>query len=69
MNIVYAAKLGFVTRNTNVGTQKIHGSALVTYGIVIASFSLQDKLGRVQFFEECLSLSSPMQKYGLQRRS
>ena len=30
MTLTYAAKLGPVTRNTNVGSQKIDGSALVT---------------------------------------
>ena len=51
--------------------------------MVIAGFSLQDKLGRVRFFEETFLLAdtrkevvlgmpsstSPMQIYGLQRRS
>lgn len=35
MSIFYAAKLSFVTRNTNVDTQKIDGSALVTCGMAI----------------------------------
>lgn len=49
MNLTYAAKLGSISQKTHVGVQKIDGSrlALVTYGIVIAGFSFQDKLGRV----------------------
>ena len=43
---------------------KIGGSALVTYRMVVAGFSLQDKLERVRFFTECLSSPSPMQTYG-----
>ncbi len=51
------AKLGLVTRKTYVGAQKIDGSALVTYGMVIAGFSLQDKLGTARFFEETFLLA------------
>lgn len=49
MTLTYAAKLGPLSQKTHVGVQKIDGSrsALVTYGIVIAGFSIQDKLGRV----------------------
>ncbi len=36
MTPTYSAKVGIVTRKTNVGAQKINGSALVTYGMVIA---------------------------------
>ncbi len=57
MTPAYTAKLGLVTQKTNVGTQKIDRSALVTYGIVIASFSLQETLGKVRFFEETFILS------------
>lgn len=38
MTLTHAAKLGLVSRNTNVGTQKIDGSALGTYGMVIIGF-------------------------------
>ncbi len=51
MTLAYAVKLGLAIRKTNVGAQKIDGSILVTYEMVIAGFSLQDKLGKVQFFE------------------
>lgn len=43
---------------------KIDGSALVTHGMFIARFSLQDKEGRERPF-----LTSRMQTYGLQRKS
>ena len=52
MNPAYAKKLGLRVRQTNVGAQKIDGSHLETFGMVIASFSLQDKLGKVRFFQE-----------------
>ena len=52
MNPAYAKKLGFRVRRTDVGAQKIDGSHLDTFGIVIASFSLQDKLGKIRFFQK-----------------
>ena len=50
MTLAYAAHLGLQVRVTNVGAQKIDGSSLVTYGIVIASFQVVDKLGLSWFF-------------------
>ena len=52
MSSAYAKKLGLRIRPTNVGAQKIDRSHLDTFGIVIAGFSLQDKLGKVRFFQE-----------------
>ncbi len=53
----FAAKLGLIPRPTNVGAQIIDGSTLVTYGMALAGFSLQDSLGRVRFFEETFLLA------------
>ena len=47
---VYATKLGLCTRKINVGVQKIDKSHLDTFGIIIADFSVKDKLGRIRFF-------------------
>ena len=52
MSPAYAKKLGFKTWKTNVGAQKIDGSALETFGIVIADFQVDDKGGRPRFFQE-----------------
>ena len=52
MNPAYAEKLGLRMRKTNVGTQKIDGSSLDTFGMVITSFQVQDKLRRARFFQE-----------------
>ena len=52
MTPAYAKKLGLRVRKTNVGAQKIDGSVLETYGMVIAGFQVQDKLGRARFFQE-----------------
>ena len=46
----YTAYLGLKMRLTNVGVQKIDGSLLATYGMVIATFQVVDKLGRSRFF-------------------
>ena len=52
MSPAYAKKLGLKTRKTNVGAQKIDGSALETFGMVIAGFHIEDKGGRPRFFQE-----------------
>ena len=52
MSSAYAKRLGLKTRKTNVGAQKIDGSALETFGMVIADFQVEDKSGRPRFFQE-----------------
>ena len=51
MTPAHAAHLGLKVRVTDVGAQKIDGSSLATYGMVIAAFQIVDKLGRSQFFQ------------------
>ena len=43
----YAKKLGLRVRKSDVGAQKIDGSTLETYGMVIAGFQVQDNLERL----------------------
>ena len=62
MTSAFAAKLGFSTRPTGVGAQKIDGSPLATYGIAVTAFSLQDSLGKVRFFEETFLLADTSMK-------
>ncbi len=57
MTPAYASELGLTTRKTSVGAQKIDGSLLENYGIVSASFLLQNSLERVWFFEETFLLA------------
>ena len=52
MNPAFAWKLGLKSWKTNVGAQKIDGSTLETFEIVIAGFQLEDKGGRPKFFQE-----------------
>ena len=50
----YAKRLGFKTRKTDVGAQKIDGYALETFGMVIADFQVENKGDRPKFFQETL---------------
>ncbi len=56
MTPAYVAELGLTTQKTSVRAQMIDGLPLETYGMASASFSLQDSLGRVRFFEETFLL-------------
>ncbi len=40
MTSAYAAKLSFTAQKTSIGAQKIDGSLLKTYSMVLASFLL-----------------------------
>ena len=53
----YAKQLGLQVRKTDVGAQKIDGSSLRTFGMVIAGFQVEDKLGRARFFQESFLLA------------
>ena len=53
----YALKLGLKVRPTDVGAQKIDGSTLETFGMVLASFQVEDTLGRARFFQETFLLA------------
>ena len=48
----YTKKLGLKTRKTNVATQKIDGSALETFKMMIADFQVENKGSRSKFFQE-----------------
>ena len=52
MNPNYAWKLGLKIRKANIGAQKIDGSALEIFAIVIADFQVEDKANRPRFFQE-----------------
>ena len=57
MTPAYAAQLGLKMQRTNVSAQKIDGSSLLTYGIIIAAFQVLDKLGRSSFFQKTFLLA------------
>ena len=57
MSQAFALQLGFKTRKTNVGAQKIDGTTLETYKMVVSTFSVSDEDGRVRFFKESFLLA------------
>ena len=57
MTPAYAKQLGLQIQKTDVGAQKIDSSSLQTFGMVIAGFQIEDKLGRAQFFQESFLLA------------
>ena len=63
----FAAKLGLSIWPTSIGAQKIDGSALKSYGIVIAGFSIQDKTGKIRFFEETFLLADTSMEVVLEK--
>ena len=57
MTLGYASKLGLKIHPINVGTQKIDGSTLETFAMVLASFQVEDTLGKARFFQETFLLA------------
>ena len=47
-----ARKLGLPIKPTDVGAQKIDGTMLDTFGMVVSAFSVTNKANQVRFFEE-----------------
>ena len=52
MSPTYVKRLGFKTQKTNVRAQKIDGSILETFKMVIADFQVENKISRPRFFKE-----------------
>ena len=53
----YTTKLGFTLRLINIDAQKIVGLPLKTHEMIIAGFSMVDKLGQIRFFKETFLLA------------
>ena len=53
----HAKQLGLQVRKTDVGAQKIDGSLLKTFEMVITGFQVEDKLDRAWFFQESFLLA------------
>ena len=54
INIIYptfAKELGLSIKLTKIEVQKIDGTMLYTYGIIITAFLVTDKINRVRFLE------------------
>ena len=52
MSPAYTKKIGLKIRKTNIRAQKIDGSALEAFVMVITDFQVEDKNGRPRFFQE-----------------
>ena len=52
INFDYAQKLKLKIQKTNIGAQKIDGSALEIFEMVIADFQMQNKASKPRFFQE-----------------
>ena len=50
ISLAYAKRLNLKTWKINIGAQKINGSALETFEMVIAECQVEDKSGRSRFF-------------------
>ena len=57
MTPAYTSKLGFNVHHTNIGAQKIDNSIFKIFRLVLASFQIEDKLGRTRFFQKMFLLA------------
>ena len=57
MTLGYASKLGLKVCSTNVGAQKINGSTLEMFEMVLASFQIENTIGRARFFQKTFLLA------------
>ena len=52
MTPAYTSTLGLRARHTNIGAQKIDGSTLQMFEMILADFQVEDKLGKARFFKK-----------------
>ena len=52
MHPVFAERLSLVIQTINVGNQKIDGTTVKTYEMVVAAFSVTDQADKVRFLEK-----------------
>ena len=57
MTSAYALRLGLWVHRTDIGAQKIDGSIFEIFEIVLASFQVEDKLGKIRFFQKTFLLA------------
>ena len=55
---IFAKELGLLIRPIDIRIQKIDGTILNIFGIVVAVFSVTDKANRVRFFEETFLMAN-----------
>ena len=52
VHLAFAKELGLSIRPTDIGAQKIDGTTLETYEMIVTAFLVEDKANQVRFFEE-----------------
>ena len=57
MTLGYASKLGLKVRPTNIKAQKIESFTLKTFGMILASFQMENTHKRTRFFQETFLLA------------
>ena len=57
MTPAYVSRLGLQVHRTNIGAQKIENFNLEIFGMVLASFQVEDKYKRARFFQEAFLLA------------
>ena len=57
MSQAFAFQLNLKIRKTNVKAQKIDGTTLETYKMVVSTFCVLDKYGKERFFEKSFLLA------------
>ena len=55
---IFAKELDLLIRSTNIGVPKIDGIMLDNYKMVVAAFSMTDKINRVRFIEKTFLVAS-----------
>ena len=66
VHLAFAKKLGLSIRPTDVGVQKIDGTTLETYRMVVAAFLVEDKANQVRFFGETFLVANVSPKVVLE---
>ena len=58
IHLTFAKQLGLPIRLTDVGAQKIDGTMLDTYKMIVAAFSIVNKANQVRFFEQTFLMAN-----------
>ena len=67
VHLTFIKELGLPIRPTDIGVQKIDGTTLNTYGIVVATFLVIDKINHVRFYKKTFLVAnvSPEVVFGM----
>ena len=58
MYLAFIERLGLMMQTTNIGAQKIDGTTLETYGMVVAAFSVTDQANKIKFFKKTFLIAN-----------